>query len=152
RLSCLGRSDVAKGYAYYVCRGKLHPVQSCRDSKCAARFIPAQQLDDVVWADLCALQQEPEQMAAAVARAQSGTWWPQEVQARRTTLRQAQTGLEQHVERLTEAYLAGVIPLAEYQRRRGEVEARQEVLAQQMAHLTAQVERQHEVAGLVTGI
>lgn len=48
QLSCLGRSDVAKGYAYYIYRGKLHPVQSCRDSKCMARFIPAQQLDALV--------------------------------------------------------------------------------------------------------
>ncbi len=37
-------------------------------------------------------------------------------------LRKGQVSLDQQVVRLTEAYLSGVMPLAEYQRRRGELE------------------------------
>jgi site-specific DNA recombinase len=48
---------------------------------------------------------------------------------------------------LTEAYLANVIPLPEYQRRRSELERRQQGLAEQEKQLAQQVDRQKELAG-----
>ena len=44
---------------------------------------------------------------------------PQELQARQQGLRRGQAGLGQQLERLTDAYLAGVVALDEYRRRRG---------------------------------
>jgi protein-disulfide isomerase-like protein with CxxC motif len=40
------------------------------------------------------------------------------------------------------------VPLAEYQRRRGELERRQQELEQQARHLEAQADRQNELATL----
>jgi site-specific DNA recombinase len=146
-LACMARR-LPGGYGYYVCRGKTHAVQSCRDQKCPARFLPAQQLDELVWADLCALLTEPEQLAQGLARAHAGNWLPQELQARREGLRKGQASLEQQLERLTEAYLDGIVGLDEYRRRRSEGEQRRQALLRQQAQLEAQVNRQAEVANL----
>jgi len=75
-----------------------------------ARFIPSRQLDELVWQDLCEIMTHPERIAEALARAQSGQWLPRELQARRENLRRAGVSLEHQRERLTEAYLEGVIP------------------------------------------
>src|SRR5262249_31350808 len=56
------------------------------------------------------------------------------------------------LERLTEAYLREVIPLAEYQRRRQDLEQKQHALVAQEAQLEAQVDRQGQLAGMVTSI
>jgi site-specific DNA recombinase len=150
-LACLART-CQPGYAYYTCRGKSHPLQSCRDEKCPSRFIPARQLEALVWDDLCQLLTHPELIAQALERAQGGQWLPQELQARRENLRKAWRSLDHQLERLTEAYLSDVIPLAEYQRRRQDLEQRQATLDQQAQQLAASVDRQAELAGLVAAI
>src|ERR1019366_3768260 len=60
-------------------------------------------------------------------------------------------GLDLQVERLTEAYLGGIIPLAEYQRRRGELEQKLQGLEQQSCHLAGQAAQQANVATHVRG-
>jgi site-specific DNA recombinase len=146
-LSCLAcRKD--SGHTYYLCRGKLPAIQSCRDQKCPARYSPAQQLDDLVWNDLCSLLMDPAQIRQALERAHGGHWLPQELQARRDGLRRAQSSLEQQMERLTEAYLGGVVGLEEYRRRRQEWERRVEALAQQQRQLDAQADHGREIAGM----
>ena len=117
-LSCTGRYRKTKDaeYAYYTCRGKGHPVVSCRDERCRSRFIPAGQLDELVWKDLCEVLTHPQMIAEALQRAQGGQWLPQELQARRENVRKARVSLTQQTERLTDAYLAAVLPLEEYQR------------------------------------
>lgn len=131
-LACTGRYDARNGYAYYTCRGKSHAIVSCRDEKCHSRFIPAGQLDELVWLDLCEVLTHPECIAAALQRAQGGHWLPQELQARRENLRKARVSLEHQMERLTDAYLANVLQLEEYKRRHQELEQRQQGLAEQM--------------------
>jgi hypothetical protein len=64
-------------------------------------LIPAKRLDELVWQDLCALLREPAPLVAAVARAPGGAWLPQELPARRETLRRGQAHLRQQLERLT---------------------------------------------------
>jgi site-specific DNA recombinase len=46
------------------------------------------------------------------------TGFPQELQARQEALSKARANLEAQIDRLTQAYLAAIIPLEEYQRRR----------------------------------
>lgn len=145
-LSCQGTRR--KGYAYYICRGKAHPIQSCRDEKCPARFAPAGALDELVWADLCALLSEPAQITGAMERAHGGHWLPQELEARRQGLRRGVASLDQQLERLTEAYLASVLGLEEYRRRRADLEQRRAALDGQLRQLEAQAERRLELAGL----
>ncbi|MDQ2804391.1 MAG: recombinase family protein [Pseudomonadota bacterium] len=103
---------------YCLCSGKGHSTFSHRATCCPARHTPAGQLDKLAWDDLCALLAEPEPLAAAVARAHGGAWMPQELLARRETLRRGQAHLRQQLERLADAYLRAVIPLDEYERRR----------------------------------
>ena len=150
-LSCMGRST-HPGYAYYTCRGKSHPVISCRDEKCPARFIPAQQLDELVWQDVCEVLTHPALIASALEQAQSGQWLPQEFQARRENFRKARVSLEQQLERLTDAYLAQVVALDEYKRRRQDLEQRLQAIAGQVRQLEATVERHEELAGIVKSI
>jgi site-specific DNA recombinase len=101
-----------------------------------------------VWEDLCALLGEPEPLATAVARAHGGAWLPQELQARRETLRRGQKHLQQQLERLTDAYLRAVMPLDEYERRRRDLEQRLSALAKQEEQLRDDTERQRQLAGL----
>ncbi len=84
----------------------------------------------------------------AMERARGGHWLPQEMQARRDNLRRARAGLHQQIERLTEAYLAGVVQLDEYRRRRRDAEGRLLALDGQERELTHDADRRAEAARL----
>ena len=150
-LSCLGRG-LPSGYCYYCCRGKQSVRQSYRDTRCPSRFIPAQQVDDLVWSDLCQVLTHPESIRFALERAHGGHWLPQDLQARREVLRRGQSHLQQQIERLTEAYLAGVLGLDELRRRRRDLDQAKEALEAQVRQLEAQVDRQTEIARLSLSI
>ena len=150
-LACFGRGLPA-GYRYYCCRGKLTALSSHRDTVCPSRFIPAEQVEALVWDDLCRMLTEPAAVRSALERAHGGHWLPQELQARRDGLRRGQAGIRQQIERLTEVYLAGVLGLDEYRRRRRDLEQREEALATQARQLDAQVDRQAEVAHLALNL
>jgi site-specific DNA recombinase len=92
----------------------------------------------------------PESIADALHRAHGGHWLPQELKARQENLREGRSGLGRQLDRLTEAYLGEVIPLAEYRRRRRDLEQRDEALAAQERQLEAEVDQRTELAG-VTG-
>ena len=151
RLGCVGRSSRG-GYAYYVCHGKSHGIISRRDEKCSARSVPVEQLDELVWQDVCEVLTHPDMIATALYRAQGGQWLPQELQARRENLRKARVSLEQQAERLTDAYLANVLQLEEYKRRRLELEQRLSVIAEQKRQLEANVGHHDQLAGMVQSI
>src|SRR5215218_7130117 len=138
RLSCSGVTRTASDtrYRYYRCLGKMARVSSGRASCCPARFIPASQLDELVWADLRAVLERPELVAQALERAHSGAWVPQELRRRQATLRGVRTSVTRQRQRLLEAYLAEVIDLNTFQRQ-------DQTLAQQEADLLA---REREVA------
>src|ERR671937_29825 len=89
RLGCSGvtRTATDTRYRYYRCLGKQAKVASGRSSCCPARFIPATQLDELVWADLCTVLRHPELVTQAVERAHSGAWVPQELSRRQASLR-----------------------------------------------------------------
>lgn len=151
QLACMGRRVVPNN-TYYICTGKNPQIRQRTGTYCYSRFIPAKQLDALVWNDLCDLLRHPDVLVQALRRAHSGHWLPQELQARRENLRRGRTSLEQQRERLTEAYLSGVIPLPEYQRRRAEMEAREKALERQAHELSQQGARLQETAGLVASV
>ncbi|WP_424140390.1 recombinase family protein [Roseomonas chloroacetimidivorans] len=146
-LACLARATIHE-HRYYSCTGKLPALFSHREQKCPSRLSPAERLDELVWADLCELLTHPDQVSQALARAHGGEWLPQELQARQQGLRRGQASLGQQLERLTEAYLAGVVMLDEYRRRRTDLEHRQQQLEDQARQLEAQADRQQELAKL----
>jgi site-specific DNA recombinase len=150
RLACQARRT--SDNKYYLCAGKNKEARQRRGQTCASRFIPAQQLDDLVWQDLCELLADPSYINQELARAQGGQWLPQELQARRDGLRKAITSLTQQLNRLTDAYLGGVMQLDEYQRRRRELEQRQQALEQQAQQLSVQADHQSKLAGLMDSV
>jgi site-specific DNA recombinase len=148
RLSCTGRGGHWAGdrYRYYQCRGKLTAVATGRAERCTARFIPAAQLDAVVWADLCAILQHPEVLTAELARARGGAWVPGELRRRRETLRGAQASVTRQRERLLEAYLAEALDLASFERKDQALRQQQEDLQAREREVVAQGERVVEVS------
>ena len=147
RRGCTGRRP-PPAYDYYLCRTKAQLRALVPGERCRARYIPARPLEELVWHDLREVLETPGMVARALERARGGHWLPQELQARRATLRRGRASLAQQLERLTEAYLAGVVPLSEYERRRREAEARLLALERQEQQLTADAERQGEAAKL----
>jgi site-specific DNA recombinase len=137
---------------YYACRAKGRTIISGIEHKCRSRYLPAGQLDELVWQDLCEVVEKPELIKTALQRAQGGAWLPQEIQARKENLRKGRASLTNQLERLTSAYLAGVIELEEYKRRREELEQRQSGLEQFSRQLEASVEKQAELAGIAKSI
>jgi site-specific DNA recombinase len=136
RLCCFVRargSTVAPGvnqYHYYLCRGKQAAVSSRHEALCPARFIPAAELDAVVWADLETVLQTPELLAEALHRARTGAWLPETVQHQQAGLRSAAKSLERQQDRLLDAYLAGAVELETFeQRRQGLLDRQQELAA-----------------------
>jgi hypothetical protein len=67
-------------------------------------------------------------------------------------LRKGYVSLANQVERLTEAYLRSVIPLVEYQRRRQELEQKQQALVTQERQLEAQGDWHRALARMVTSM
>ena len=151
RLGCTGRQTAA-GYRYYLCRGRTDPLRVAQGQRCTARYIPAGQLDELVWADLCALLTDPAQVTRALARAQGGAWLPQELQARQATIRQALGQLERQQQRLLDAYLAEVIALAELERKRQDLDRRRATLLAQQRQLDAAARQKLELGAVADGI
>ena len=151
RLACTGR-QAAKGYRYYLCRGRTDPLRAAQGQRCTARYIPAAQLDELVWADLCALLTDPAQAARALARAQDGAWLPQELQARQSAIGQALGQLERQQQRLLDAYLAEVITLPELTRKRQDLDRRRATLLAQQRQLDAAASQRLELGAVADGI
>jgi site-specific DNA recombinase len=151
RLACTGRQTGA-GYRYYLCRGRTAPLHAVEGRRCTARYIPAGQLDELVWADLCALLTDPAHVARALDRAHGGAWLPQELQARQAAIGQALSQLDRQQQRLLEAYLAEVIGLAEFQRKREELDRRHAALAAQQRQLDAAAGQRLELQAVADGI
>ena len=150
-LSCTAR-QLNPGYTYYACRAKTDMSCIRLHQRCLSRYIPAGQLDELVWNDLCQILTHPEIISVAIQRAQGGCWLPQELQARRENLRRGQLAWQTQLDRLTEAYLNGIIPLAEYQRRRTDLEKKRQGLEDLEKQLDHQVDRTNELAGLIASI
>jgi site-specific DNA recombinase len=131
RLSAPARTTW-DGYGHYVCNG--HSIQDPRQ-RCSSRHIPAAQLDRLVWEDLCQMLTHPHQITTALQRAQGGEWLPQELQARLSRVRRAMGQMRRQQERLLDAYVGGVLELAEFQRKRHEISQRQQSLLSQERQL-----------------
>jgi site-specific DNA recombinase len=152
QLACRGRSQSHSLYSYYVCSSKCEKTWASKHKDCPSRYAPADQLDQVVWDDLCHVLMHPTELTNALERAHGKHWLPQQLQQRQTNLRKGRDSLAQQLNRLTEAYLQNIIPLPEYERRRRELEQRDRALAEQERQLCAQAERHEELAGLAIGI
>ena len=130
-VSCgaCGRGSNARtswdGRSYYVCRGHAEIVA---EQRCRARHAPGARLEELVWEDLCEVLTHPEHAKHALRRAHGGEWLPQELKARLENVGKAIAHSERQKRRLLEAYLGGVLELAELERKRKELEGRTDAL------------------------
>jgi site-specific DNA recombinase len=141
-----------QGHHYYACRGRNEALRVAEGRACTARYIPAGQLDEVVWQDLVQVLVDPRHVAEALHRAKEGLWLPQELQARRATIQQGVASNERQQARLLDAYLAEIIEVAEFERKRAELIQRTEALKTQLRHLEAMVNQQIELAQVAGAI
>ncbi len=147
-----GARTTTQGYDYYVCRGRTDKLRISEGRRCTTRYIPAEQLDELVWEDLREVLMDREQVAAALERAQGGEWLPQELQVRRANLGQAMAGIERQNERLLEAYLGEVLQMPEFERKRRELERRMETLRAQQEQLEALARQRVELGKVADSI
>jgi hypothetical protein len=149
-LACTGvtRTATDTRYRYYRCLGKLARVSSGRSSCCPARFIPATQLDELVWVDLCAVLQQPELVTQALERAHRGAWVPQELRRRQASLQGVRASVARQRQRLLEAYLAEAIDLACFQRQDRGLAGQQADLLAREREVAAQGERLVQVSAI----
>jgi site-specific DNA recombinase len=101
-----------------------------------------------VWADLCAVLQQPQLVAQALERAHSGAWVPQELRRRQATLRNVRASVARQRQRLLEAYLAQVIDLDTFQRQDQTLAGQQADLLAREREVTAQGERLAQVIAI----
>jgi site-specific DNA recombinase len=137
------------GRSYYVCRGHNAVVP---ERRCRTRHVPAVQLDELVWEDLCKVLIHPEHIRNALQRAHGGEWVPQEFKARLKTVGTAITQIERQKWRLLEAYLGGVIELPELERKRKELDGRSNTLLAQKRQLEASANERIELAKIANSI
>lgn len=151
RLSAHARTVHVK-YHYYVCRGHNKSLQFAPEDRCTARFIPVKQLDELVWKDLCDVLTHPEMIKHALERAHGRHWIPQELQTRIERLVKAERQTERQQKRLLEAYLQEIIELKEFERKRIELEKKQDVLKAEKIQLEATSLEHIEISALATSI
>ncbi len=159
RLSSTGRT--CGKYQYYKCRGRTDSLRAAKGERCTARYhdpvgrdkgVPARQLDELVWGDLCAVLADPTLITHELERARAGEWLPQALQAHRKTVRQALARLERQQERLLEVYLAETIARDEFERKHQELNQMRDGLTQQLRQLNLQAQRQVDLLGLAKNI
>lgn len=151
QLTAAGRMTNT-GQRYYACRGRVDKVRRASGEACTTRYIPGEQIDELVWQDLCRVLNEPEQIATALQRAAGGHRLPQQMQAQQATIKQAITGVERQQARLLDAYLSGVLSLAEFEQKRSQLASRAEQLKHQQRQLEAASEQRKEVSRVAESI
>jgi site-specific DNA recombinase len=151
RLGAYGRSSGSK-YCYYVCNGRTDALRAAAEDRCTSRFIPTQQLDDLVWQDLCDVLTQPDIVSHALDRAHGGHWLPQELQSRLQGLGKADKQLQRQKQRLLDAYLAEVLSLEELKRKRAIIEQKLDAIHIQRNQLEATASERLELAQFATSI
>jgi site-specific DNA recombinase len=106
----------------------------------------------VVWQDLCEVLTHPEHIEAALQRAHGSEWLPQELKARLLGVKKAIAQNERQNRRLLEAYLGGVLELAEFERKRKELKGRSDALLAQKRQLEATARKRIELCGISDSI
>jgi site-specific DNA recombinase len=136
-MVCIRQHSVCKKYEYlyYECKGHA-PLTVGRTTRCQARNVRADRLDEVVWQALTNLLQKPEVIpqlhqnwAAAKSQNLSG------LEAQQTQLQQRCGRLERQDQRLLDAYQSEAINLAELQVRRQKLATERQQIEQEMRQL-----------------
>ena len=101
---------------------------------------------------MCEVLIHPEHIKAALRRAQGGEWLPQELKARLLGVQKALAQTERQNRRLLDAYLGGILELAEFERKRNELKGRSDALLAQKRQLEASARERTELSGIADSI
>lgn len=131
----------AHEYAYYRCQGKNPAVAG--QSPCPSRMVRAERLDCVVWEAVVTLLQRPELVREYFPKVQQLRLEGRDPLGERIrSLEQLISRNQEQVQRLIDAYAAGVIELSELAERRQRLEERLLCLRQERAELAEQQRQQ----------
>jgi site-specific DNA recombinase len=123
---------------YYRCSGRMNGAANEDQSRCMARAIPTEELDEAVWQDVCQLLREPQRIEAEYERRlQSKDDASPTSQSLAARVRQVKRGIA----RLIDAYRDGLLEKAEFEpqiRQSKERLARLEREQQELANAEAQ--------------
>jgi site-specific DNA recombinase len=135
-------------YAYYRCRGMDVLANRGRRDPCHARQLPTDQLDALVWADLCTLLRDPAVLDDAIRRTQEGRLTADERAAQARDIRQRRAQLQRQVQRLLDAYEADLLTLDDLRARRARLDQRLLALGREEQALTAAVLQEEQLQAL----
>jgi site-specific DNA recombinase len=109
-------------YFWYACRGHLSSVDTGRPTKCTAKCVRANELDDVVWQAIVAWLQSPEMLRQEIAswRASRASMTQLTRERAKASATDRQLGLQ--IDRLVEAYQHGALKVEELKARRERLE------------------------------
>jgi site-specific DNA recombinase len=132
-MVCIRQLSVCKKYQYlyYECKGHS-PLTVGRTTKCAAKCVRADRLDEVVWQALDQLLRHPSvipQLHQTWAEAKQQNL--SALEAQQAQLFQRRQRLERQDQRLLDAYQAEIINLSELQTRRQKLSAELQQLEQE---------------------
>jgi site-specific DNA recombinase len=100
------------------------------------------------WQDLCEVLIHPEHIKVALRRAHGDEWLPRELKARLLGVEKAIAQSERQNRRLLDAYLGGVLELAEFERKRSELKGRSDALLAQKRQLEATARERTELCAV----
>jgi site-specific DNA recombinase len=127
-------------------------LQFALEDRCTARHTPVKQLDDLVWQDLSKVIAHPDMIKHALERAHGRHWIPQELQARIERLNKAERQIKRQQKRLLDAYLQEIIEIQEFERKRIDLEKKQNVLKTEKIQLEAASLEQIEMSTIADSI
>ena len=136
-MVCIRQLSVCKKYQYlyYECKGHS-PLTVGRPTKCEAKRVRADRLDEVVWQALCQLLHHPHvipQLHQTWAEAKQQNL--SALEAQQSQLFQRRQRIERQDQRLLDAYQAEVINLRELQTRRQKLSAELQQIEQESRQL-----------------
>jgi site-specific DNA recombinase len=123
-------------YAYYSC-------PSTKAGRCSNSSHRADDLEALIWNDVCALLEEPERLREEFQRRQHGRDREQ-VSIEEQRLHGSISKAKQGINRLIDAYTAGLVEMAEFKPRIGRMKERLAKLEGELQALLAQAKQQEE--------
>jgi site-specific DNA recombinase len=133
-----------KGHPYYRCKGK-QPEDQQKRKRCSSRMVRTDELDQLVWGVIAKLLEEPEVVKGIFKQVrQAELEGDGPLQERMKGTEQLIERSRAQIQRLIDAYAAGVIELGELRERREGLEARIDHLRCEMAELKEQQRKRIE--------
>jgi len=125
-------------YLYYWCRNRDITRTGARDRPCPARYLPAKELDALVWKTLTDWLQRPEMLLTEVEAWRDSREGSDQVSRDLARVEGTCRHLQRQIDRLVDAYQYGAIAVEELKARRERLEANLQAAKDRVEGLRAQ--------------